>query len=109
MSINDFFPNDCPSARRGFLSSAKAAHLQVGSFENPDARAPDGGPLFADCVWVGPEDVPNVVVSVSGTHGVEGFLGSGCQTGWLREQRYKHLPDDVAVLHIHAINPYGFA
>jgi len=109
MSIHDFFPNDYPSARRAFLSSAEAAHLQLGSFENPDARAPDGGPLFADCVWAGPEDAPNVVVSVSGTHGVEGFLGSGCQTGWLREQRYKHLPDDVAVLHIHAINPYGFA
>ena len=91
------------------MSAAKEARLQVGSFEHPEDRAPDGSPLFADCAWVGPEGAPNVVVTVSGTHGVEGFYGSGCQTGWLRERRYKQLPNDVAVLHIHAINPYGFA
>jgi hypothetical protein len=109
MSIHDFFPSDYRSARQAFLSAANEANLRPGSFENPDARAPDAKPLFADCVWAGPEDAPNVVVTVSGTHGVEGFYGSGCQTGWLREQKYKKLPGDVAVLHIHAINPYGFA
>ena len=88
MSTHDVFPNDYPSARQAFLSAAKEARLQVGSFEHPEDRAPDGSPLFANCAWVGPEGAPNVVVTVSGTHGVEGFYGSGCQTGWLRERRH---------------------
>ena len=44
---------------------------------------------------------------ISGTHGVEGFAGSMCQTAWLSEGAA--LPDDLAVVLVHAINPYGFA
>jgi hypothetical protein len=44
---------------------------------------------------------------VSGTHGVEGFAGSLCQRAWLRDG--VDLPRDLAVVVVHAINPYGFA
>src|SRR5205085_1802617 len=48
------------------------------------------------------------LVLVSGTHGVEGFLGSACQTGWLRGDAFR-VPNDTAVILVHALNPYGFA
>jgi hypothetical protein len=48
-------------------------------------------------------------VLVSGTHGVEGFCGSACQTAATRLRLFDDLPPGVAVLMIHAINPYGFA
>jgi len=46
---------------------------------------------------------------ISGTHGVEGYCGSGAQVDWLRREEFKVLPADTGVLIIHAINPYGFA
>ena len=46
---------------------------------------------------------------VSGTHGVEGFCGSGAQIDWLRRGEAASLPVDVAALMVHAVNPYGFA
>ena len=50
-----------------------------------------------------------MLVTVSGTHGVEGFFGSAVQVEWLRRIKGAALPGDIAALHIHAINPYGFS
>src|SRR6478672_7572941 len=46
---------------------------------------------------------------VSGTHGVEGFCGSGCQVGFLVDRVYEGLPKTVDVALVHALNPFGFA
>jgi predicted deacylase len=45
----------------------------------------------------------------SGTHGVEGFCGSGCQNALLESPLLQSLPADMAVVLVHAINPHGFA
>jgi hypothetical protein len=50
-----------------------------------------------------------VFVAMSGTHGVEGFLGSAAQIGWLRHGAWKRVPAGVSVLLLHAVNPHGFA
>ena len=39
---------------------------------------------------------------VSGTHGVEGFCGSGCQIGYLNDQLYEALPITSGIVLIHA-------
>lgn len=78
------------------------------SFRNP-ASGPDGEPLGTDCALLGPLDASHLMIAMSGTHGAEGFCGSGVQTGWLRSGMFDTLPADTAVLLIHAINPYGFA
>lgn len=109
MSAHDHFPSGYESARAAFVSACADAGIGIDSFENPNSRTPHGGPLLTDCAWIGRGDAPHVVVTCSGTHGVEGFYGSGCQTGWLREGRQHALPDNLAVVHVHAINPYGFA
>ena len=46
---------------------------------------------------------------VSGTHGVEGFAGSECQYRWLEALGPEPLPDGLAMVLVHAHNPYGFA
>src|SRR5262249_6189169 len=48
-------------------------------------------------------------VVISGTHGVEGFCGSGCQVGLLLDEVYRALPNNVGMVLVHALNPYGFA
>ncbi|MBM3526237.1 MAG: DUF2817 domain-containing protein [Alphaproteobacteria bacterium] len=81
----------------------------------PDARAypspakgPDGEPLFTDVGWFGRSDAANLFVTISATHGVEGYCGSACQVDWIQNGGLD-LPPHVAALVIHAINPYGFA
>lgn len=73
------------------------------------ARGPSDEELSMDTAWLGDESASGVLVTISGTHGVEGFFGSGVQVEWLRRASQERLPDRVAVLHIHAVNPYGFA
>ena len=62
-----------------------------------------------DAAWFGPSDARRVLVLVSATHGVEGFCGSAAQLDWLLDDGPSRLPDGVAALLIHAINPHGFA
>lgn len=70
---------------------------------------PDGCELFVDVAELRYDEQPNLILIVSGTHGVEGFCGSGCQVGFLLEKVYQGLPKDVGVALVHALNPYGFA
>ncbi len=102
------FSADYSEARDKFLSAATALKATLASYTNPN-KGPKGETLTTDLAWIGPEDAAKVVVQISGTHGVEGFCGSGAQVAWLRSEAARRLPPDVAVLVVHAINPYGFA
>ena len=62
-----------------------------------------------DVVLIGSKDAKHFLVLCSGTHGVEGFAGSGIQTGLLREGIASKIKANVGIIMIHAINPYGFA
>ena len=72
-------------------------------------KGPDSASLSTDIAWLGLPDAQSVIVTISGTHGVEGFFGSAVQIEWLRRTTVATTPDGIAALHIHAINPYGFA
>jgi hypothetical protein len=95
-------------ARDKFRAAADAAGARTASWAHP-LTGPDGCELSTDTAWIGPEDAASVMVLTSGTHGVEGFCGSGIQVGWLQSAEAKALPPGVAVLMVHAVNPYGFA
>jgi hypothetical protein len=51
----------------------------------------------------------NLLLVISGTHGVEGFAGSGCQVGFFDDQLYESLPPHAGATIVHALNPFGFA
>src|SRR5579872_1515592 len=108
MNSADSFSASYAEARGKFREAAAAAGGAMAVFANPN-RAPDGADLSTDVAWFGPRNAERVLVSVSGTHGVEGFCGSGAQVDWLRRGEAASLPAGVAVLVVHAINPYGFA
>ncbi len=57
----------------------------------------------------GNQSAPRVVVISSGTHGVEGYTGSGIQSLLLDEGICSRLPEDTRLLMVHGVNPYGFA
>jgi len=102
------FSADYGEARDKFLSAAQAIGATLATYANPN-KGPKGEALTTDLAWVGPEDASRVAVLISGTHGVEGFCGSGAQVAWLRGETARRLPRDTAALLVHAINPYGFA
>jgi hypothetical protein len=120
--VSDYFAGSYAEARRKFREAARAAGAELAFYHQP-APAPDdaiaeatglargdgGEPLSTDVAWIGPADAPRVLLGQSGTHGVEGFCGSGIQIGWLATGRHRDLPPDTAMLLIHAINPHGFA
>ena len=103
-----FFSSDYAAARGRFLEACGAAGAVVESHRAP-ASGPAGEALFAEVAWLGPAAAERVLVTISATHGAEGFCGSAVQLGWLEAGLNKDLPDGIALLQIHAVNPYGFA
>ena len=102
------FADDYTAARAAFLQASAADGAEVLEHRHPLA-GPGGAPLFLDEARFGPRDARRVVFIASGTHGIEGFCGSGIQTHLLRRGIARNLPRDVALVFLHAVNPWGFA
>jgi len=104
------FAQTYAEARGKFLSAAAAAGLEVQSHPHP-LPGRDGEALAMDVARSGPADAPAVLLVSSACHGVEGFCGSGVQNALLAEPEFRRQADaaGVAVLYVHALNPYGFS
>ena len=109
MSVVGHFSADYPEARGKFLEACARTGAVLTHYRNPDATGPDGGALHTDVARLGPADAELLYIVASATHGVEGFLGSGCQIGFLREALHAERPAGSCLLLVHAMNPYGFA
>ena len=95
-------------ARDKFLSAARVAGAELRRYDNP-TKGPQGEALSTDVARLGSDDASKIVVTISSTHGVEGYCGSGFQVDWLARIGGSGLPKGTAALFVHAINPYGFA
>jgi hypothetical protein len=109
MTARSHFSRDYAEARAKFRAAATAAGARLQSYAADAEKGPGGETLSTDIAWLGPEDASRLLVTVSATHGVEGFCGAGIQTGRLAAGVAAELPADTALLQIHAANPYGFA
>ncbi len=112
MSINDHARNTLASngyqlARARFTKVCHRLGVECVSYLHPLA-GPDGEPLSIDVAHIGSERAKKTLLLISGTHGPELFVGSDCQINWLENHRTE-LPDDVSVLLVHGINPWGSA
>src|SRR4029450_10393871 len=95
-------------ARDKFLAAARVSGATTYRYDTP-TKGPKGESPSTDVARLGPDDASRVVVTISSTHGVEGYCGSGFQVDWLASIGVAGLPKDTAAVFIHAINPYGFA
>jgi hypothetical protein len=98
-------------ARAKFLAAAEAADAGVSRHVHPTVRGADGEELSIDLATLGEPDAHGLLLIISGTHGAEGFCGSGCQVALLRDDEFRADVDraGVRVLMLHALNPYGFS
>jgi len=71
--------------------------------------SPTGEQLTIDVAFSNTSNSSRTIVISSGLHGVEGFLGSAIQLGFLEKYRNITSSSDIKVVLIHALNPYGFA
>ncbi|MBT7612616.1 MAG: DUF2817 domain-containing protein, partial [Rhodospirillaceae bacterium] len=108
MSVTNHFSATYSKARAKFLETCGSLGLAVEHHIHPELGR-EGEELATDVARFGPEDADRVLFTMSATHGVEGFCGSGAQIGALRSGLYDNLPDGMAAVLIHAINPYGFS
>ena len=109
-SAATYFAQTYAEARDRFCAAARSRGLGVETHVHPLVGR-DGEMLAMDVARDGPADAKSLLVISSACHGVEGFCGSGVQgalldsDGWHDEVQRA----GVAVLYIHALNPWGFS
>ena len=102
------FAHTYAEARAKFLASAVGARMD--SHPEP-LRGLELDALHMDVARVGADDADALLIVSSGCHGVEGYCGSGAQVALLHDEafRTKARLAGVALLFIHALNPWGFS
>lgn len=108
--MNDYFGSTYGDARARFLAACLHRGVAVRTHVNSLHRGPQGELLCTDVAVLGAADAERVLIIQSGTHGAEGFCGSGVQVGLLLEaEATQARQSNTALVLVHAINPYGFA
>lgn len=104
------FSSSYAEARRKFLQAAREAGLAIESAPHPE-KGRDGEDLAMDVARDGAPDAGRLLIVSSACHGVEGYCGSGVQVAALHDREWlAHArANGVALLFIHALNPYGFS
>ena len=105
------FAADYADARGKFLAAAKAQGAALETHVHPRSRGPAGEALAVDVALFGGATASSLLLVTSGTHGAEGFCGSGCQVALLRDASFADSVkrSGAAVAFLHALNPFGFA
>jgi hypothetical protein len=98
-------------ARDKFVAAAQAQGLDLQHFDHPNVKGAQGETLSIDVAALGPSEAPAMLLLTSGTHGAEGFCGSGCQVGLLHDAPFMAAvrAAGVRLVLLHALNPYGFS
>lgn len=87
---------------RTLAAKKKLEHIR---FDHP-RKGPQGEDLAIDVFLLRPEK-ENIVLSISGVHGAEGYLGSLVQEQIL--QKIDDFPKEKGLCIVHAVNPFGMA
>jgi len=101
-------PATYQACSEAFRRAAEEARLRAESHP-VSARGPRGETLTVGVVSLGAAAPRRALVVLSGVHGVEGFIGSAMQCDLLGRVDRSSLPADMAVLLVHAVNPWGMA
>jgi len=112
---NYFHAGSYVNARRQFRASAVAGNYSETIYHNRhpltsrENRIISGDFLCADVARMGALDAKKLLIVTSGVHGGEGYAGSAIQSFSIENKILNPLPADMAVVFVHALNPYGMA
>ncbi|MEM8719265.1 MAG: DUF2817 domain-containing protein [Cyanobacteria bacterium P01_G01_bin.39] len=102
------FDSKYAKARHNFLAASSDSATLIRSWQHP-LRGIAGEKLYLDLSWFGDLAAPVVLVLISGTHGVEGYCGSGIQVGSIKTGWQLQADQRVAIAMIHGLNPHGMS
>ncbi len=85
------------------MQAATAVGASLQSFSVDSA-----GELTVDVAIVGPSVYSSALVVSSGLHGIEGFFGSAVQRALLDRLKQDTFEQNIRLVLIHALNPFGF-
>ncbi|MFM2126149.1 MAG: hypothetical protein RL328_2600 [Acidobacteriota bacterium] len=105
--MGNYFAKDYATARARFLESAERSGAEVHSIP-VKGYGPVAELLTTDIAWLGRRDAEHIVIHTCGVHGVEAFSGSAIQLNWM-DRGPAALPENTAVMLVHAVNPFGMA
>jgi hypothetical protein len=110
MKASTYFAQSYAEARQKFIAAATAAGQEPVAHQHP-LLGRDGELLAMDVARFGAADAASVLIISSACHGVEGYCGSGVQNALLADAGFHAAAEraGVALLYIHALNPYGFS
>jgi hypothetical protein len=109
-SLVDCYSHTYREARGKFLAECAAKGLPVVEHLHPELGR-DGEVLSMDVARQGAQDAAALLIISCACHGVEGYCGSAVQTALLRDGAWHAAVAEagIAVLYVHALNPYGFS
>jgi hypothetical protein len=105
--IPGVFPDSYATARAAFRLAASSAACESREFPHPNAQDEQGATLTVDVARIGPASPRQLLVILSGMHGVELTAGSALQANWLTSRGATAIPADMALLFVHAVNALG--
>ncbi|ASK89305.1 DUF2817 domain-containing protein [Sphingorhabdus sp. SMR4y] len=109
LAVGRCFSSSYKDARARFIAACNKAGAQVKSYVHPDQFGPDQEELATDVARFGPEGARRLGIFLCGTHGLEAAAGAATFLYWIENGGPATLPDDVSVVLVHAVNPYGWA
>ncbi len=105
-----FFSATYSEARAKFLQAASDRRATITSYLHP-LPGMASEPLAMDVAQLGNPKAADVLFTVSGTHGIEGYCGSGSQLALLYDPVMEQaiVSGRLQIVHLHALNPHGFS
>jgi len=103
-----YFSDTFAEADKKFVAACDAAGGAMSVYDHP-LKGRFDEPLRAVVCVDAPHGLatPNVLLTYSGTHGIEGYAGSMAQLVMLRLRATHALPATWRAVHVHMINPFG--
>lgn len=108
-NLPEYFSKNYAQARKAFIDAAIKAGYQGEYYQNPYGMGPNNESLCTDVARIGPDDAQKILIVSSGVHGTEGYAGSAIQCHAIETGLLSQRPENMAIVLVHAMNPYGFA
>lgn len=103
-NVNNYFKNSFEESDLAFEQSFTAIKSLQPKAEKFEFTFDQG--TIKSIYWPAQIKSDKLLIAISGTHGVEGFVGSAVQR-WMIDQKFIKNRKDVNILFIHGFNVYG--
>jgi hypothetical protein len=94
-----YFPTSYEDSRQHFIGACVKSSIPVRQIPISDSG------FFLDIAELGPQDSENLLLHVSGTHGIEGYAGAAIQHALLASDILQQ--SKVSISLVHVLSPWG--